>query len=81
MCSWCRCGMAMAAERDAADPGGAAGCPGGYGADGSIGRPKDVFRWVESQRIRLSFAHDPLFAVSMSGVRGLPHQIEADGTR
>jgi superfamily II DNA or RNA helicase len=38
---------------------------------------KDLFRWVEGQRIKLSFAHDPLFAVSMSGVRGLPHQIEA----
>ncbi|MER7750928.1 helicase-related protein [Kitasatospora sp. NPDC097643] len=38
---------------------------------------QDLFLWVESQRIRLAFAHDPLFAVSMSGVRGLPHQIEA----
>jgi hypothetical protein len=37
----------------------------------------DLFRWVEGQRIKLSFAHDPLFAVSMSGARGLPHQIEA----
>ncbi len=37
----------------------------------------DLFRWVEGHRIKLSFAHDPLFAVSMSGVRGLPHQIEA----
>jgi superfamily II DNA or RNA helicase len=39
--------------------------------------PHDLFLWVEAQRIRLSFAHDPLFAVSLSGVRGLPHQIEA----
>jgi superfamily II DNA or RNA helicase len=39
--------------------------------------PQDLFLWVESQRIRLAYAHDPLFAVSMSGVRGLPHQIEA----
>jgi SNF2 family DNA or RNA helicase len=39
--------------------------------------PRDLFRWVEGHRIKLSFAHDPLFAVSMSGVRGLPHQIEA----
>ncbi|KPM50638.1 hypothetical protein ACG83_39595 [Frankia sp. R43] len=39
--------------------------------------PADLFLWVESQRIRLAFAHDPLFAVSLSGVRGLPHQIEA----
>ncbi|MFS8524525.1 MAG: DEAD/DEAH box helicase, partial [Limnochordales bacterium] len=39
--------------------------------------PHDMFLWVESQRIRLAYAHDPLFAVSLSGVRGLPHQIEA----
>ncbi|RBM22969.1 helicase-related protein [Streptomyces sp. PT12] len=39
--------------------------------------PRDLSLWVESQRIRYAFAHDPLFAVSMSGVRGLPHQIEA----
>lgn len=39
--------------------------------------PQDLFLWVEAQRIRLAFAHDPLFAVSLSGVRGLPHQIEA----
>jgi superfamily II DNA or RNA helicase len=38
---------------------------------------RDLFRWAEGHRIKLSFAHDPLFAVSMSGVRGLPHQIEA----
>ena len=36
-----------------------------------------LFRWVESHRIRLAYAHDPYFAVSLSGVRGLPHQIEA----
>jgi hypothetical protein len=30
----------------------------------------DLFRWVEGQGIKLSFAHDPLFAVSMSGARG-----------
>jgi superfamily II DNA or RNA helicase len=38
---------------------------------------RDVFRWVESQRIALAYAYDPYFAVSLSGVRGLPHQIEA----
>jgi hypothetical protein len=38
---------------------------------------RDVFRWVESRRIALAYAHDPYFAVSLSGVRGLPHQIEA----
>jgi superfamily II DNA or RNA helicase len=39
--------------------------------------PEDLFRLVEGERIRLAYAHDPYFAVSMSGVRGLPHQIEA----
>src|SRR6266545_1110866 len=37
----------------------------------------ELFRWVESYRIRLAYAHDPYFAVSLSGVRGLPHQVEA----
>ena len=37
----------------------------------------DLFRWVESHRIDLAYAYDPYFAVSLSGVRGLPHQIEA----
>jgi hypothetical protein len=32
---------------------------------------------VESARIRLVYAHDPHFAVSLSGIRTLPHQIEA----
>ncbi len=36
-----------------------------------------MFRWVESHRNRLAYAHDPYFAVSLSGARGLPHQIEA----
>jgi SNF2 family DNA or RNA helicase len=38
---------------------------------------QDIFQWVESHRIRLAFAHDPYFAVSLSGIRGLPHQVEA----
>jgi superfamily II DNA or RNA helicase len=37
----------------------------------------DFFDFVEAHRIELAFAHDPNFAVSMSGVRGLPHQIVA----
>ncbi len=37
----------------------------------------DLFDFVEAHRIELAFAHDPHFAVSMSGVRGLPHQIVA----
>ncbi len=32
---------------------------------------------VESFRIRLAYAHDRQFAVSLSGIRTLPHQIEA----
>jgi superfamily II DNA or RNA helicase len=44
---------------------------------GTLASPLDLFLWVEAQRIHLAYAHDPLFAVSLSGVRGLPHQIEA----
>ncbi len=32
---------------------------------------------IESARLRLAYAHDPQFAVSLSGIRTLPHQIEA----
>lgn len=32
---------------------------------------------IESQRIRLAYVHDPHFAVGLSGIRTLPHQIEA----
>jgi superfamily II DNA or RNA helicase len=32
---------------------------------------------VESARIRLAYAHDRHFAVSLSGIRTLPHQIDA----
>jgi hypothetical protein len=32
---------------------------------------------VESARIRLAYTHDRNFAVSLSGLRTLPHQIEA----
>jgi SNF2 family DNA or RNA helicase len=32
---------------------------------------------IESARIRLAYTHDPHFAVSLSGIRTLPHQIEA----
>jgi hypothetical protein len=32
---------------------------------------------VESGRIRLAYAHDRQFAVSLSGIRTVPHQIEA----
>ncbi|MBM4460125.1 MAG: DEAD/DEAH box helicase [Chloroflexi bacterium] len=32
---------------------------------------------VESARIRLAYTHDRQFAVSLSGIRTLPHQVEA----
>lgn len=35
------------------------------------------FLFVESSRVKLAFAYDPHFAVSLSGVRPLPHQLEA----
>lgn len=44
------------------------------------GRPVDAEKirlLVESARIRLAYAHDRQFAVSLSGIRTLPHQIEA----
>jgi superfamily II DNA or RNA helicase len=37
----------------------------------------DQFLLMESERIRLAYAHDPHFAVSLSGVEPLPHQLEA----
>jgi superfamily II DNA or RNA helicase len=39
--------------------------------------PESVRLLVESSRIRLAYAHDRHFAVSLSGIRTLPHQIEA----
>ncbi|MHC5826656.1 MAG: SNF2-related protein, partial [Nostoc sp.] len=35
------------------------------------------FLFIESVRIKTAFAYDPHFAVSLSGVRPLPHQLEA----
>src|SRR5205823_10334252 len=32
---------------------------------------------IESARIRLAYMHDRQFAVSLSGIRTLPHQVEA----
>src|SRR5712692_7511505 len=43
-------------------------------------RPVDAERLrllIESARIRLAYTHDQQFAVSLSGIRTLPHQIEA----
>ena len=40
-------------------------------------RADDFFLLVESARIRLAFAHDPHFAVALTGIEVLPHQLEA----
>lgn len=32
---------------------------------------------IESTRIRLAYCYDPYFAVSLTGIKSLPHQIEA----
>ena len=39
--------------------------------------PDDFFLLIESTRIRLAYAFDPHFAVSLSGIEPLPHQLEA----
>ena len=39
--------------------------------------PEKLRLLVESTRIRLAYAYDRQFAVSLSGIRTLPHQIEA----
>ena len=39
--------------------------------------PEKARLLIESARIRLAYAHDRQFAVSLSGIRTLPHQIEA----
>ncbi len=43
----------------------------------SPSNPDHLRLLVESARIRLAYAHDSQFAVSLSGIRTLPHQIEA----
>ena len=39
--------------------------------------PERLRLLIESTRIRLAYAYDRQFAVSLSGIRTLPHQIEA----
>lgn len=39
--------------------------------------PRQFFLFIESSRIKLAFAYDPHFAVSLSGVKPFPHQLEA----
>jgi hypothetical protein len=49
-------------------------------ASGASTAPVDADRLrllIESARIRLAYMHDRQFAVSLSGIRTLPHQIEA----
>ncbi|MXY51427.1 MAG: DUF3883 domain-containing protein [Gammaproteobacteria bacterium] len=49
-------------------------------AEKATPQPTDASRLrllVESTRIRLAYAYDRQFAVSLSGIRTLPHQIEA----
>ncbi len=39
--------------------------------------PEHLSLLVESHRIRYAYSYDPYFAVSLSGIQTLPHQIEA----
>ena len=43
----------------------------------SLANADQIRLLIESARIRLAYTHDRHFAVSMSGIRTLPHQIEA----
>ncbi len=43
----------------------------------ALTHPDHLRLFVESARIRLAYAYDRQFAVSLSGIRTLPHQIEA----
>jgi len=43
----------------------------------SVTDPEKLRLLVESARIRLAYAYDRHFAVSLSGIRTLPHQMEA----
>ena len=59
----------------------AAVCAAGAGEEeATAARPADPEKLrllIESARIRLAYAYDRQFAVSLSGIRTLPHQIEA----
>jgi len=39
--------------------------------------PLGFFLLMEATRIRLAYSFDPFFAVSMSGIQALPHQLQA----
>ncbi len=47
------------------------------GAEPQLISGEDVFSSLEATRIRLAYYYDQFFAVSLSGVRALPHQLEA----
>src|SRR3989442_10049155 len=47
------------------------------GTSSTLADPHDFFLLVEAARIRLAYSFDPFFAVSMSGVQALPHQLQA----
>ena len=59
----------------------AAALPGTGGAEENEDLPpadaEELRLLVESSRIRMAYAYDRQFAVSLSGIRTLPHQIEA----
>src|SRR5205823_5749155 len=46
-------------------------------ASSELADPLDFFLLVEAARIRLAYSFDPFFAVSLSGVQALPHQLQA----
>jgi SNF2 family DNA or RNA helicase len=46
-------------------------------AGGELANPQDFFLLIEAARIRLAYSFDPFFAVSLSGVQALPHQLQA----
>jgi SNF2 family DNA or RNA helicase len=47
------------------------------GASARLVPAQDLFLLAEAARIRLAYAFDPYFAVSLSGIDALPHQLEA----
>lgn len=47
------------------------------GGPEALADPEAQFLTVESARIRLAYAFDPHFAVSLSGIEALPHQLAA----
>jgi len=51
-------------------------CPGETKAETPVDAEK-LRLLIESARVRLAYSHDQQFAVSLSGIRTLPHQIEA----